>query len=155
MPVAGELVAGVPAAGRQLLVTTMPADRHTCDADLAGPDGDRGRQRGARRATELVDAADELITIAMAGPTESLNVAMAATVLLFEARRHDVARTGMNSRGPRPPVGQNGADGPSIPEQAAAIVAEAARAARRRHDRRRGQGARHRVPGQGVRARPR
>jgi TrmH family RNA methyltransferase len=38
-------------------------------------------------APEVVDAADLRVTIAMAGPTESLNVAMAGTVLCFEVLR--------------------------------------------------------------------
>lgn len=41
----------------------------------------------------LLDAADELCTIRMAGRVESLNAAMAGTVLLFEAARHRVMTT--------------------------------------------------------------
>jgi TrmH family RNA methyltransferase len=39
--------------------------------------------RGLDRALPI----DELVTIPMSGPTESLNVAMAGTVLVFEAAR--------------------------------------------------------------------
>ena len=35
-----------------------------------------------------VSAADQVVSIPMKGPTESLNVAVAAGILLFEAARH-------------------------------------------------------------------
>jgi TrmH family RNA methyltransferase len=44
-------------------------------------------------APELTAATDRLVTIPMTGPTESLNVAMAATVLCFEAARQRAAST--------------------------------------------------------------
>lgn len=43
---------------------------------------------------EIEDAVDDWVTIPMVGRSESLNVAMAASVLLFEARRHRRRATG-------------------------------------------------------------
>jgi TrmH family RNA methyltransferase len=42
---------------------------------------------GPGLTTEIVDAADALVTIPMAPPVESLNVAVAAAILLYAARR--------------------------------------------------------------------
>jgi len=52
---------------------------------------------GPGLAAEVVAAADECVEIPMAAPVESLNVAVAAGVLLFEARRQ---RTGTRTGRP-------------------------------------------------------
>ena len=57
------------------------------EADLAGPVAVVvGNERyGVSRA--WLDAADEAVSVPMPGPTDSLNVAVAAGVVLFEAAR--------------------------------------------------------------------
>lgn len=58
-------------------------------ADLAAPIAVVVGNEAHGLATEVVDRLDGTVTIPMAGPTESLNVAMAGTLLCFEVlRRH-------------------------------------------------------------------
>lgn len=52
-------------------------------------------------APDLVAAADGIVTIPLAGPTESLNLAVAGAVLCFEARRQRSARTARPGTGDR------------------------------------------------------
>jgi len=47
---------------------------------------------GAGLSPEVMELVDRPIIIPMTGRTESLNVAMAATVLLFEAQRQRLVR---------------------------------------------------------------
>jgi RNA methyltransferase, TrmH family len=73
--------------GLEVLATTVrgaqPADR----VDLAGPVALIIGNEGNGVTDELVVRADGKITIPCPGPVESLNAAMAATVLLYEAAR--------------------------------------------------------------------
>ena len=55
--------------------------------DLTGPVAVVLGSEAHGASEPVIDASDQLITIAMAGPTESLNVAMAGTVVCFEALR--------------------------------------------------------------------
>jgi 23S rRNA (guanosine2251-2'-O)-methyltransferase len=77
--------------GIWLVGTDDTADKSLYEADLAGPlalvMGSEGE--GMRRLTR--ECCDQLVTIPMAGAVESLNVSVAAGVVLFEAVRQ---RTG-------------------------------------------------------------
>jgi TrmH family RNA methyltransferase len=81
------VVAECRRAGRRLLVTTMAGGTSMDEADLSGEIVIVVGSEAHGVCETLVDAADELITIEMAGPTESLNVAMAASILCYEAAR--------------------------------------------------------------------
>jgi TrmH family RNA methyltransferase len=85
-------------AGR-IVVATPDAPQALWDADLSGPLAlVVGNERhGVGEA--WLDAADELVAIPMPGPADSLNVAVAAGIVLFEASR--VARRRRRS-GSRP-----------------------------------------------------
>jgi TrmH family RNA methyltransferase len=83
----GDLVAACRRSGRRLVATAMSGGIGHTDAPLGGPIALAvgNEAHGVDRA--ILTAADDLVTIEMVGPTESLNVAMATTVLVFEARR--------------------------------------------------------------------
>ena len=57
------------------------------EVDFTRPDRDRARQRGPRAARRPRRPLDGRVTIPMAARAESLNVAMAGTVLCFESAR--------------------------------------------------------------------
>ena len=57
------------------------------EADLAGPNAVIFGQEGAGLPNDLMEAADGLLTIPMAPPMESLNVAMAAGLVVYETFR--------------------------------------------------------------------
>ncbi len=75
------LVAAVPDRGRPM---------H--DQDLRGPTALLLGGEGGGLPPPIVDAADWLVSIPMAPPVESLNVAVAAGVLVYEARRQRLQR---------------------------------------------------------------
>jgi RNA methyltransferase, TrmH family len=70
------IVATVPRAGRMLF-----------DLDLTGPAALLVGGEGAGLPAALIDGADERVTIPMQPPVESLNAAVTAAVVLYEARR--------------------------------------------------------------------
>ncbi len=70
------IVATVPRGGRPLF-----------DADLRGPLAVLIGGEGAGLPPELIENADERVTIPMKPPVESLNAAVTAALLLYEARR--------------------------------------------------------------------
>ena len=75
------------AAGFQL-VGTVVGDAPAYDqVDLTGPTAIVVGNEAHGLAPEAFDQLHEVVTIPMAGPTESLNVAMAGTILAFEALR--------------------------------------------------------------------
>jgi TrmH family RNA methyltransferase len=82
-----EVAAQCRQADRRLLVTTMSGGVSIDEADLSGPVAIVVGSEAHGVSDTLVAAADQLITIDMAGPTESLNVAMAASILVYEAAR--------------------------------------------------------------------
>ena len=87
-----EALAAVAAAGLRPVATLAHGAQPYDAADLAGPVALvlGSEAHGLPRA--VVDAVDEVVTIPMAGRTESLNVGMAGTVLCFEALRQRRAR---------------------------------------------------------------
>jgi len=78
--------------GLWLIGTSDDADRTIYDVDLTGPTvlvmGSEGE--GMRRLTR--ECCDQLVSIPMAGAVESLNVSVAAGVVLYEAVRQRRAR---------------------------------------------------------------
>jgi len=77
----------VPAGGRRRVATrAQRATPHT-EADLAGGVALVLGNEAHGLAPELDGHVDDWVSIAMAGPTESLNVAMAGTLLCFEVLR--------------------------------------------------------------------
>ncbi len=71
------IVATVPRGGRPLF-----------EADLRAPVAVLIGGEGQGLAASLADAADERLTIPMQPPVESLNAAVAAALILYEAARH-------------------------------------------------------------------
>ena len=95
------IVAGV-AAGEAIdasrtggcrIVAAVPRDgRPIVEADLVGPLAILIGGEGQGLPGALVDAADERVTIPMQAPVESLNAAVTAALILYEARRQTMAR---------------------------------------------------------------
>lgn len=88
---AGEVLGAFSAAGATTVATAAHGDHPAYDAvDLSGAAGTVALVLGSE-AHGLPDAVagrvDRVVTIPMAGRTESLNVAMAGTVVCFEALR--------------------------------------------------------------------
>jgi RNA methyltransferase, TrmH family len=82
-----EAIAWLRARNLRVVVATPHADDACWAADLRGPTAIVvGNERcGVSRA--WLDAADEAVRVPMPGPADSLNVAVAAGVVLFEAAR--------------------------------------------------------------------
>ncbi len=74
-------------AGIRILATTVHESEPANLADLAGPVALVIGNEGSGVADNLIARADGKVTIPCPGPVESLNAAMAATVLLYEASR--------------------------------------------------------------------
>lgn len=93
----GEALAALSAAGLRRVATLARGAPPYDAADLGGPVALvlGSEAHGLPRA--VVDAVDEVVTIPMAGRTESLNVGMAGTVLCFEALRQRRSRRGGGS----------------------------------------------------------
>jgi TrmH family RNA methyltransferase len=68
------------------------------EATLTGPLAILIGGEGPGLPPSLVDAADERVTIPMHAPVESLNAAVTAALILYEARRQRHATTSTNTR---------------------------------------------------------
>jgi RNA methyltransferase, TrmH family len=82
-----EAIAEAHAGGLQVLALTANSGTSIYDADLRGPVALFVGREGSGLDPALVKAADGRISIPMHPPVESLNVAVAAAVALYEARR--------------------------------------------------------------------
>ncbi|HZG76229.1 MAG TPA: RNA methyltransferase [Paenibacillus sp.] len=82
-----EALARAKAAGVRVVGTSLDAKRSCYEAPLGGDVCFLFGNEGAGVSPQLLAMADEKVIIPMRGGAESLNVAMAATVLLFEALR--------------------------------------------------------------------
>jgi RNA methyltransferase, TrmH family len=82
-----EFSARARAAGLRLLATVPRGGTSLPEADLTRPCAIMLGGEGAGLSTALVDGADDRITIPMHPPVESLNVAIAAALILYEASR--------------------------------------------------------------------
>jgi TrmH family RNA methyltransferase len=70
------------------IVATMPrGGRSLYDVDLSGPLAVLIGGEGQGLSSAALTEADERVSIPMAGPVESLNAAVAAAIVLYEARR--------------------------------------------------------------------
>jgi len=90
LPVAGDTHLGLDAARRRgcrIFALVPDGGRSPFDVDLRGPAAIVIGGEGAGLPAGLEDASDEKITIPMQPPVESLNAAVSAAVVLYEARR--------------------------------------------------------------------
>ena len=81
-------------AGVKILATTVHAAQPAELVNMTGPVALVIGNEGNGVAEELAAKADARITIPCPGPVESLNAAVAASVLLYEAARQRAARSG-------------------------------------------------------------
>jgi TrmH family RNA methyltransferase len=93
----GEALAALSAAGLRRVATVARGAPPYDAADLGGPVALVLGSEAHGLPPAVVDAVDEVVTIPMAGHTESLNVGMAGTVLCFEALRQRRSRRGGGS----------------------------------------------------------
>ncbi len=89
------LLAAVPASARSEFAGPDTADHDAIpcfQADLTGPIAILIGNEGAGLSSELLERADRRIAIPTPGPVESLNAAVAASILLYEAARQRSAK---------------------------------------------------------------
>jgi len=89
-----ECLARLREAGARILAATVSAAQPADLADLAGPVALIIGNEGNGVPHELAEKADGAITIPCPGPVESLNAAVAASVLLYEASQQRSVRRG-------------------------------------------------------------
>ncbi|OBF42913.1 RNA methyltransferase [Mycolicibacterium peregrinum] len=92
LPVIGEpdeaaTVAQLQAAGMQVIATTIDGEVSLDDVDLAGPTAWLFGPEAHGLPTELAVAADHRVHIPMPGHSESLNIASAASICLYQSAR--------------------------------------------------------------------
>lgn len=92
LPVAGrpatrDAVVAARARGLRIVATGPQGGRSLYDADLRQPTALLVGGEGSGLATEIIALADESISIPMQGSVESLNVAVSAALVLYEAFR--------------------------------------------------------------------
>ena len=91
VPVGVAEVAGLKAKGVKLLAAVGEGGDVLQDGDFAGACGLLIGNEGAGLAAEWLEMADVRVTIPCPGPVESLNAAIAGSLLLYEASRHRAA----------------------------------------------------------------
>jgi TrmH family RNA methyltransferase len=84
-------VAGLKAKGVRLLAAVGEGGDVLKDGDFAGACGLLIGNEGAGLSVEWLEMADVRVTIPCPGPVESLNAAIAGSLLLYEASRHRAA----------------------------------------------------------------
>ena len=82
-----ELITQHQQQGIRVIATTSNANKSYWDVDLTRPSLILLGNEGAGLSKELIALADERITIPLANDVESLNVAIATALLLYEAQR--------------------------------------------------------------------
>ncbi len=73
--------------GIQIIATTAKANKTYWEIDFTRPSLILFGNEGAGLSQELIDLADQEATIPLANEVESLNVAVATALLLYEAKR--------------------------------------------------------------------
>lgn len=91
-PDAVAAVSALSAAGLQVLATTVDGEISLDDADLAARTAWLFGAEAHGLSTELADAATQRVRIPMPGAAESLNVASAAAICLYQSSRAQHAR---------------------------------------------------------------
>ena len=96
LPIASELAAEEAVAdtrrrGCRVIATVARDGRSLFDVDLTGPIAVLIGGEGRGLPPALTDAADERVTIPMKAPVESLNAAVTAALMVYEARRQRTA----------------------------------------------------------------
>jgi TrmH family RNA methyltransferase len=84
---AADAVARARSRGCRLVATIPRGGKSLFDVDLKQPTAILVGGEGAGLPQDLVDLADDRVTIPMQAPVESLNAAVAAALLAYEARR--------------------------------------------------------------------
>lgn len=82
-----ELVKQYQEVGGQVVATTSQASKSYWETDFTRPTLILLGNEGAGLSEELIASADELVSIPLANGVESLNVAVATALLLYEAKR--------------------------------------------------------------------
>ena len=82
-----QAVTAARASGLRLVATTPRGTRSLFEADLTGPVAFLVGAEGTGLSDDLVQSADEAIRIPMREPVESLNVAVASALVIYEASR--------------------------------------------------------------------
>ena len=80
-------VGALRAAGLQLLATTVDGEMSLPDVDLARPTAWLFGPESHGLSAEIADGADHRVRIPMSGGAESLNVASAAAICLYQSSR--------------------------------------------------------------------
>jgi TrmH family RNA methyltransferase len=80
--------------GMQIIATVPTATRTYWDVDFAQPSVVLMGNEGAGLSEELMELADQQVTIPLAPGVESLNVAIATALILYEAKRQQTYRLG-------------------------------------------------------------
>jgi len=93
----GEAIRLARSRGLRIVAATSRGGTPMAAAGLDGPVALLVGGEGGGLSDALLAAADDRITIPMAPPVESLNVAVAAALLVYEARRQRVARQSAGS----------------------------------------------------------
>ncbi|GAY19439.1 RNA methyltransferase [Mycobacterium sp. shizuoka-1] len=83
----GAVVSGLRGAGLQVLATTLDGELSLDDAELSGPTAWIFGPEAHGLSDETAALADHRVTIPMAGGAESLNVAAAAAICLYQSAR--------------------------------------------------------------------
>jgi TrmH family RNA methyltransferase len=86
-PDAGAVIQEARTRGLGVLAAAPRGARSMYDTDLRGPLAFLVGAEGPGLPPSLIEAADETVTIPMRAPVESLNVAIAAALLIYEAQR--------------------------------------------------------------------
>jgi TrmH family RNA methyltransferase len=103
---AGDVRAAADALGLRVLAAVPRDGSSVSDTDLRGPCLIWLGGEGGGLDTNVVDTADDLISIPMRPPVESLNIAVAAALIVYEASRQRAgatprATTGASGQRPR------------------------------------------------------
>ena len=86
-PDAGAAVSALQAAGLRVLATTVDGESSLDDVELSGPTAWLFGAEAHGLSLQLAQQADDRVTITMSGGAQSLNVAAAAAICLYQSAR--------------------------------------------------------------------
>ena len=87
-------ISAAQAAGLRVLATTVDGELSLDDADLTAPTAWLFGAEAHGLSAQLADRADNRVTIPMSGSAQSLNVAAAAAICLYQSARAQRAGSG-------------------------------------------------------------